>query len=72
MGNLSAGLASLIKSVEQQDQADAHAQFILGRCYYNGDGVTQDYKEAVEWYTKAAKQGNAEARHQMPVSQMYF
>ena len=26
--------------------------------YQNGNGVTKDYKKAVEWYTKAAEQGN--------------
>ena len=29
--------------------------------YRNGYGVTKDYKKAVEWYTKAAEQGNADA-----------
>ncbi len=27
--------------------------------YRNGKGVTKDYKKAVEWYTKAAEQGDA-------------
>ena len=27
--------------------------------YDQGKGVTQDYKEAVEWYPKAAEQGDA-------------
>jgi clan AA aspartic protease (TIGR02281 family) len=29
---------------------------------YNGQGVTQDYKEALKWYRLAADQGNAEAQ----------
>ena len=33
----------------------------MGYCYYNGQGVQQNYQKAVEWYTKAAEQGNAEA-----------
>jgi len=37
-------------------------QFRLGeKCYYGID-VTKDYKAAVEWYTKAANQGFAEAQ----------
>ena len=31
--------------------------------YYNGEGVPQDYKEAVKWYTKAAEQGLADFTH---------
>jgi TPR repeat protein len=30
--------------------------------YDNGQGVTQDYKESVKWYTKAAEQGNDSAQ----------
>jgi TPR repeat protein len=30
---------------------DAEAQYKLGRSYYNGKGVTKDYKEAVKWIT---------------------
>jgi TPR repeat protein len=30
--------------------------------YDNGEGVTQDYKQAVHWWTKAAEQGNASAQ----------
>ena len=43
-------------------RGDAEAQFYLGSCYFNGDGVSQDYKQAVYWLTKAANQGNAEAQ----------
>ena len=41
---------------------DAVAQLILGECYYFGWGVEQDYKKAVEWYEKAAMQGNEKAK----------
>ena len=30
--------------------------------YDNGEGVPQDYKTAVKWYTRAAEQGNARAQ----------
>ena len=30
--------------------------------YDKGQGVTQDYKEAVKWYRKSAEQGIAEAQ----------
>jgi TPR repeat protein len=35
---------------------------MLGTMYANGEGVGQNYKEAVNWYGKAAKQGNAHAQ----------
>ena len=47
------------------EQGDAVAQFNLGVLYYNGDGVPQDYKEAVEWLTKAAEQGFSDAQSKL-------
>ena len=38
-------------------QGDASAQYNLGVMYGNGQGVPQDYKAALEWYTLAAEQG---------------
>lgn len=43
-------------------QGDVQAQFFLGLIYHSGDGVTQDYQAAVEWYRKAAEQGHADAQ----------
>ena len=43
----------------------AHAQLILGLMYDNGQGVTQDYVEAVKWYQKAAEQGHAKAQYNL-------
>ncbi len=48
-------LASLRKVAEQGDPA---AQFSLGARYATGEGVTQDYAEAVRWFTQAAEQGH--------------
>ena len=44
------------------EQGDAKAQFNLGVMYVKGDGVTQDYQEAVKWYRLAAEQRNAGAQ----------
>ena len=41
------------------DQGDATAQFNLGACYANGQGVTKNEEEAAKWYRKAADQGDA-------------
>jgi TPR repeat protein len=48
---------------------DAAAQLKLGEMYDLGQGVTQDYKEAVKWYRRAAEQGNAAAR--FALAEMY-
>ena len=47
------------------DQGDAAAQYNLGVMYDNGQGVPQDYAEAVRWYRKAADQGDASAQYNL-------
>ena len=47
---------------EHAAKGEAAAQFNLGVMYANGQGVTQDYAEAVRWYRKAADQGYAAAQ----------
>ena len=44
---------------------DAESQFKSGNAYYFGEGVPQDYKEAVKWYTKAAEQGHAAGEYNL-------
>ena len=43
------------------EQGYASAQYNLGLCYYYGDGVVENYTEAVKWIREAAKQGQAKA-----------
>ncbi|MBP5455901.1 MAG: sel1 repeat family protein [Paludibacteraceae bacterium] len=31
----------------------AEAQYNMGLCYQHGQGVEEDTKQAIEWYTKA-------------------
>ena len=50
------------QDIEVRDFKDASAQNNLGDCYYYGNGVEQDYAEAVKWYRKAADQGEASAQ----------
>lgn len=38
------------------------AQYNLGICYKNGDGVPQSNKEAKYWFRKAAAQGDRDAQ----------
>ena len=38
------------------------AEFMLGKMYAFGEGVPEDYNQAIQWFTKAAEQGNADAQ----------
>lgn len=44
------------------EQGNADAQFHAGLIYANGQGVTKDDKQAVNWIGKAAEQGHMEAQ----------
>ncbi|MGD0650367.1 MAG: trypsin-like peptidase domain-containing protein [Verrucomicrobiia bacterium] len=54
------GLAEQLLKYAEQDVA--RAQYNLGVCYDNGQGVPQDHAEAVKWFRKAAEQGEAMAQ----------
>ena len=47
------------------EQGNVKAQFNLGIMYDKGQGVLQDYKEAVKWYTLSAEQGHAKAQYNL-------
>ena len=47
---------------------DSAVQFKLGNLYREGEGVSQDYEEAVKWYRKSAEQGNASAQFNLGTS----
>ena len=44
---------------------------MLGSLYLNGDGVPQDYGEAVRWYRLAAAQGHADAYYSLGVRYIF-
>ncbi|NLK41150.1 MAG: sel1 repeat family protein, partial [Planctomycetes bacterium] len=50
------------ETLKKAEQGHAAAQYNLGVMYANGQGVPQDYKEAVKWFRKAAEQGDADAQ----------
>jgi TPR repeat protein len=52
------------------EQGNAEAQSTLGDMYSLGDGVPQNYTEAVKWYRKAAEQGHVPS--QSNLGEMYF
>ena len=47
------------------EQGDPDAQTNLGFMYDEGQGVLQDYAEAVKWYRLAAEQGDAVAQYNL-------
>ena len=49
------------------EQGNAEGQLNLGYRYSVGQGVSQDYGEAVRWYRLAAGQGNATAQYNLGV-----
>ncbi len=49
------------------EPTDATAQYNLGVRYQRGQGVPQDYAEAMKWFRKAADQGNSEAQFNLGV-----
>jgi len=53
------------------EQGLPEAQFELGYCYDNGEGVEQNPSEAAKWYRKAAEQGHAEAQYYMGYCCLY-
>ena len=57
-------------TLKAAEQGNAEAKFKLGLMYYDGDGVPQDYAEAMKWYRKAAEQGDAVA--QLFLGYLYF
>ena len=46
---------------------NAEAQYYLGKMYRKGEGVQQDNRQAVYWYTKSVEQGNRKAQNNLAV-----
>ena len=48
--------------LRRAQDGDVDAQYSVGDAYYYGEGVEQDYAEAVKWYRLAAEQGDVWAQ----------
>ena len=57
-----------LKPLAAQD--DTRAQILLGKMYYTGRGVRQDYGQAAGWLHQAAELGNASA--QVKLARLYW
>ena len=47
------------------EQGDAKSHFKIGMIYKHGQGVQQDYEEAVKWYRLGAEQGGVNAQYNL-------
>lgn len=56
---------SMIK--KNAEHGNAYAQFLLGTCYLNGEGVSQDLDKATLWLKKAADQNMPEAMYNLAI-----
>ncbi|MBR0504377.1 MAG: sel1 repeat family protein, partial [Kiritimatiellae bacterium] len=60
------GMADKLKACRAEaEKGNAKAQFYLGMCYSNGEGVEKDGAEAVKWYRKAAEMGERTAQNNL-------
>ena len=50
------------ETLQLAEQGNAEAQNNLGLMYHIGQGVRQDYAEALRWFRQAADQGVADAK----------
>ncbi len=41
------------------------AQYIIGRCYFNGSGVEKNLNQTIKWWTKAAENGYIDAQNDL-------
>jgi TPR repeat protein len=61
--------AAYIETMRKAAEAgDADAQYDLGLMYHDGEGVPEDYVEAVKWFRKAAEQGHAAAQFYLGIA----
>lgn len=61
----SVAAADLTVTMAKAERGDTEAQYTLGMAYSKGEGVRQDYRKAVAWFTKAADKGHADAQYEL-------
>lgn len=54
--------AALKEFLPRATTGNPEAQHYLGLMYGNGEGVTEDEKKSLDWYTKSSQQGNADSQ----------
>ena len=61
------GVQGFRETLQWAERGNASAQYNLGVMYAKGQGVRQDYAEAVRWYRRAAEQGDVQAQSNLGV-----
>jgi TPR repeat protein len=68
LGNEAYLLKNYAKAMKEfKADEDPRSLYQLGFMYDHGEGVTQDGKQAAEWYRKAAEKGNIQAQYRLGV-----
>jgi len=60
----------LLHQAAREGQSSPESQQVLAQSYLMGLGTIKNYKKALEWYSLAAENGNAEAQNEL--GYMYF
>lgn len=63
MGDYEKAVSILMPLAETADHA--YAQYFVGRMYAGGQGLTQDYDLAAQWYRKASEKGVGDAQYRL-------
>src|SRR6266498_811980 len=58
------GINKKVKLYLKSVKGDSNAQYILGKCYYDGKGTNKSERKAFEWYLKSAK-SNSNAQYSL-------
>ena len=51
-------LGEILELERKAQEGDTSSQYMLGCCFFNGDGTNVDYRKAIFWFEKAAKKGD--------------
>lgn len=63
--NIHRNRKTFVEKVILAEKGDSEAQYFVGKCYAEGNGIGRNLRKSIEWYNKAAKHGSAEARYQV-------
>ena len=57
--------AKFKKALPKAERGDVKSQYVVGEMYEKGKGAVRDTKQAFQWYSKAAEQGNNKATYKI-------
>lgn len=58
-------LGTVENCLKAAERGHVRAQVQLGKSFFHGSGVEQDYQEVAKWYRKAAEHGDMEAEYRL-------